>query len=557
VLARLAALTPRQRTLVAVGVLLLVIALPLRGLLRRQGPPMEEGFMLVFAEQFLHGMVPNRDFLHLYGPGGVWVLAGVFKVFGVSLLTERLVGLVQLLGIIFGIFCLVLRPWGRTLALVAGGITALIILPPIGLAALAWNGAVAFALFGIVAGIGALRARTTRGANGLALTSGTLFGLAVLYRPDVIIGVALVVAFLVPRLVRSTRRRLLGAAAAVTSLFVVQIAMAGLHNSVQGMILDPVFNLRGGRHLPLPPSWHAFDGFLIATGDNDAIRWPIPHLWSPAELTIWFFLLLAGVGLMVGVAWWRRRRAPTDLRSLTLLLVAALSVGILPQALQRPDTTHLAWVSCVPFGFFPVVVYELVRARRPNLGWVRAVTLAVAPIAVILYLVIPNFMVRDYADLSAQTFDIHRKSFAIHHDGRLFYYGRQDVTQVLAELLPLADRISKPGDRLIVATGDLRKTPYSDAFLYYMLPKLVPATYYIEMDPGVANAKDSRLANELKHADVVILSRVWDNWVEPNDSRVFGPETPNQVLKRDFCTVKDDKLYVLLHRCSHGDAPVP
>ena len=32
--------------------------LPLRGLLRAQGPPMEEGFMLVFPELVLHGAIP-------------------------------------------------------------------------------------------------------------------------------------------------------------------------------------------------------------------------------------------------------------------------------------------------------------------------------------------------------------------------------------------------------------------------------------------------------------------------------------------------------------------
>src|SRR6185436_8249025 len=115
VAARFAALTERRRTLAAIGILLVVVAIPLRGLLRHPGPPMEEGFMLVFGESFLRGDVPNRDFLHLYGPGGVWVLAGAFEIFGVSLLTERLVGLLQLVGIIGGIFVLAL-PWGRKVA---------------------------------------------------------------------------------------------------------------------------------------------------------------------------------------------------------------------------------------------------------------------------------------------------------------------------------------------------------------------------------------------------------------------------------------------------------
>jgi hypothetical protein len=557
VLRRLHSLTPRQRKLVAVLALLVVVAVPLWGLLRKQGPPMEEGFMLVFAEQFLHGMVPNRDFLHLYGPGGVWVLAGVFKVFGTSLLAERLVGLAQLLGIIFGVFVLVLRPWGRTLAVVGGTITALIILPPIGLTALAWNGAVAFGLLGIAAGIGATSARTSRGANNLALASGALFGLAILYRPDLVLAVVLVAIFLLRRLTRAQRGRLAIAAGAVLSLFLVQIAMAGFHNSVQGMIIDPIFNLRGGRRLPIPLRTSEFDAFLQGAGEHGALKWAIPRIPAPAQLTVWFFLLVFGVALLAVVAWWLHRREPTSLRSVTLVLVAAFSVGILPQALQRPDTTHVAWVSCVPFAFFPVILIEFWRARRPALRWRQLLALGIVPVVAFLYLVIPNYTLRDYADASGQTFGIHRNAYEIKNDGRNFYYGRRAVQVQLTEILHLADKISKPGQRLFVGSGDLRQTPYSDAFIYYMLPQLTPATYYIEMDPGVANASNSRLAKDVASANIVILSRVWDKWVEPNDSRLYGPETPNNVLKREFCTVKNDPLYVLLQRCAHGNAPVP
>ena len=53
----------------------LVCLLPLPGLWSAPGPPMEEGFMLAFPDRVLAGDVPNRDFLHLYGPGSLWILA--------------------------------------------------------------------------------------------------------------------------------------------------------------------------------------------------------------------------------------------------------------------------------------------------------------------------------------------------------------------------------------------------------------------------------------------------------------------------------------------------
>src|SRR5688572_33175583 len=77
-------------------------ALPLPGLWQAAGPPMEEGFMLVFPERLLAGDLPNRDFLHLYGPGSLWVLAAVYWTVGTSLGAQRAVGYLQHLGVVFG-----------------------------------------------------------------------------------------------------------------------------------------------------------------------------------------------------------------------------------------------------------------------------------------------------------------------------------------------------------------------------------------------------------------------------------------------------------------------
>jgi hypothetical protein len=71
------------------------------------------------------------------------------------------------------------------------------------------------------------------------------------------------------------------------------------------------------------------------------------------------------------------------------------------------------------------------------------------------------------------------------------------------------------------------------------------------MDPGVANAKDSGLADELRKSDILILSSSWDYWSEPNDSRKFGPDEPNQVVRNQFCLVGTyGPHYQLYKRCN-------
>jgi len=158
-----------------------------------------------------------------------------------------------------------------------------------------------------------------------------------------------------------------------------------------------------------------------------------------------------------------------------------------------------------------------------------------APLAVML-VVIPHYTVRWYADYVGQTFDYRREGIvSIENRGRSFTYGRVDVGAAADGLLADIERLTEPGQSLVVGTGDLRIMPYSESYLYFLLPQLEPGTRYIEMDPGVANADDSGLADELRAADVVILSTVYDNWDEPNTSMDPGSDEPNQVLDDEYC----------------------
>jgi hypothetical protein len=496
---------------------------------------MEEGFMLTFPQRVLRGELPNADFLHLYGPGSVWVLAGFFKVFGDALATERMVGLLQQMGMVSGVFMLA-RHWGRTLATFAGTIALIVIVPPLGLVALAWVGAVAFGVWALWFGLEARRLLPVDPvkARRRALVAGLLAGAALLYRPDLIVAMAggLVVAVWGMREARLRRPLLIGAAVGVAP-YLIHLATAGVVAAFRGMVLDPVIYLRGGRRLPIPPNPDRLDGFLQRSGDLYPMDWPVPAFTTAAQLTTWFFLLPIAAGLLVFLGARLVRREPASFRARVLLAVGVFCLGILPQGVQRTDSAHFAWASCVSLGFLPVAFYELLGRRR-WLGVRARQLVAGGGMVVLLLLLIPHFFGRSYLDYTYQTFGARRLSFRVHYNGRTFYYGRRDVQRALQELLPDIAEVSKPGDRLLVGPRDMRKTPYSEAFIYYFFPELRPGTYYIEMDPGVANREGSRLADDVASSDVLVLDLIWDVWDEPNDSRKVGSDRPNQVLRRQF-----------------------
>ena len=562
---RIAGWSPRTKRIVIFLIIGAAFALPLRGLLRNQGPPMEEGFMLVFPERVLHGDFPNRDFLHLYGPGSLWALAGWMKLLGVTLESERLFALIQQIGVVIGLYWLA-RPWGRRLALPCALLALLFILPPLGLTALAWVGGVALGLIGLAITLAGRRRLPTTPSSALryAFWGGFVSAMALLFRLDLVIAVGLGGLAATSGLGAAFRKRVLLGFGLGISAYIIQLITAGPYNTFKGMVLDPVIYLRGGRRLPIPPSWNHLDGFLQRSGAISPPKWPLPHLATSQQLFVWFFFMLAAVVFIPVVGRMSVKRTPNRFASRVLLSAGLFGLGMVSQGVQRVDSAHFSWISCVSVALLPVAVYELFTLRRmraattrPRRATGRVMCGLAIPVAIVLLL--PHFTGWSYLDFSAQTFGKHRLAFEIERNGRRFYYGRADVARAARALLKEVPRVAKPGDRLFVGPTDLRKTPYSDAYLYYLLPEYPPGTYYIEMDPGVANRRGSRMPSDLAHSQIAILSGVWNDWSEPNDARKFGSTESTKVLKRDFCLVKkfghrpDDHkpLYELYVKCAN------
>ena len=265
---RVASWSPRTKWIVTFAVLAVAFALPCRGLLRNQGPPMEEGFMLVFPERVLHGDFPNKDFLHLYGPGSLWVLAGWMKVLGVTLTSERLFALLQQIGVVGGVYWLA-RAWGRRLALVLraprrccsssrrsvsprwpGSAASRSVCSGWDSPSPAAAGSRAIPHSRSASRSSAASSAPARSCSGS--TSSWPWCSVRSPRPPAS----------APRSRSGTR----SVSASACSPYIVQLATAGPYNTFKGMVLDPVVYLRGGRRLPIPPSWDHLDGFLQRSG---------------------------------------------------------------------------------------------------------------------------------------------------------------------------------------------------------------------------------------------------------------------------------------------------
>lgn len=165
------------------GMALLLAAAALSGFTILRGyAPHDEGLMLAWASRVADGQWPYRDFWSNYAPGQTVLLAGLWKLFGPSLLTWRVLRVALDAVVALLAWLLVRRAAPGWLALLVWLAVA---------AAMAWPTGPGPNPTALALGVGAILAARGRGgsrATGRPGLAGFLAGLAILFRPE--IGVA-------------------------------------------------------------------------------------------------------------------------------------------------------------------------------------------------------------------------------------------------------------------------------------------------------------------------------------------------------------------------------
>ena len=149
------------------------------------------------------------------------------------------------------------------------------------------------------------------------------------------------------------------------------------------------------------------------------------------------------------------------------------------------------------------------------------------------------------------------RSIAITNEGRTWYVGDDaGFAHSIEALLHAVEADVPPGSRVIVGNTDLRRVPYNDTFLYYLLPRYTPGTASLEFEPGLTNRSGTTLTREMQRADAFIASDRWLSWDEPNDAMKPGDPGPAAALHADFC-LKDDfgNGFKLFLRCAPAQVP--
>ena len=497
--------------------------------------PMDEGMVLVYPEELLKGNLPYRDFESIYGPGNVGLLAAAYTTFGTGIFVERGVGLIYRLLILFAIFGIAQR-WDTITATGCMFMTG-VLLAGTDLWANTWMAGVAFSLC-------LLWTLANSDSGWRCFSGGILAGVSLFFRCD--FGPALIVSS-VPLFLPMKRTAkiefLAGGALAMVPLLWLTIAV-GPAQIFHNLFVVPVLKSSRASYLP------------IFAADR--------------EMLYLLGLQLVGSAVNIAAAIVELRDEATRQRGRLLLGTALLGLALIHYAMSRFDSGHALNAAFLSIGFLPLSIFVLSsRTVKMFPTWLNSAVALVIAVAATHFL-LPTFTRYFYRGLGVgfritparQAFQTGEpepgdSGIFVKHNGRAFPFGftydAHDADDMLTEL----ERVAVPGQRLFVGPGDLRRTNYCDTYIYYMEPQLRPATYFLEMNWGSANAPHSRLARDVESADWLVLNRMYDPWNEPNRSTQFGSAEPNQVVRKKFDFWWECGPYLLYRNKKLSNAIVP
>lgn len=453
----------------------------------------DEGLLITYPEQMLMGRWPNRDFFTSYGPGGLALLAGVFKVAGSSVEVERIVGLGYHLGVATGVM-MMLRGRGAPTAGVAGVISALTMMG-LGPPAFVWLGALAC----LVWSVALLQGDPSKVQVVLA---GSIAALSVTWRPD--IAPALIVA-----------NGVLTVGSPRWWPWLTGAVLGSIPLAVHGAVAGEDF-YRNIVSMRLQPS-----------------SWPSFLSLTPLNMAGVGVIAVCILALCLSVV-----RAPSRFTIATF----GMALLLLPQCLQRVDREHILYVACI---LVPLAAVEMLpppkmwRSVVNRYGKRFSVTALWSAVIILAISLIARSLM-----LSAE----YPTAWLMHESKKLPVASvaeRNDLETLIRE----ANHRLPPGSKVFVGATDMAVPNFSNIALYHLLPEYVPSSYFLEL-PGPGPATTAQLASDIRRADGLFLSAMPESerrllW--PDSTR--GSEAANDVVSSQFCLVKQAGHTFLFFKC--------
>ncbi len=338
----------------------------------------DEGIILQGAQRILDGEVLYRDFFSYFTPGSYYLLAGIFKIFGSSMLVARTA--VALYGSVFPVvsYGLARRVCSRRAALVTAGLVTLTCLPYRFLVLHNWDSTL-WACMAVYCAVRYLESR----AWGWALGTGSFTALTILFEQSKGAGLALglgagfALIVLAGRKVLFDRKEVIALVAGFAWPFVLTLAWFASQHAVGPMLTDLVWPLQHYSLANRVPygyqNWSDSARAAMFGTQSWGVKVLVLLVVTPCFLLP--VLPLVAIGFLgFTAARTLRARHSTSRDEHFILVSAALSGLLLSIILVRADILHFVYLSPL---FFLVLAWvfdgrdirsELFAKIRPALG---------------------------------------------------------------------------------------------------------------------------------------------------------------------------------------------
>ncbi len=502
----------------------------------------DEGLMVYGAVRVMDGQLPYRDFWGMYSPGQFYVLAGLFRLFGPSIMVERWWDVIVRATLACGVFFLAWR-LSSWLAAVLVWLLTLVWLEYFGFFGYPIFTGLLFIFLSCLALTEGLRAAAEGRPDRRALAlAGGLVGVAAWFRHDLAVyavaGAALVLftqglsrpaqqwagsASIARRVVAAVRRLIpyaFGLAISVGPVAVLLLLSVPVNELLHQLLIFPLTVFPRMRQLPYPPL-------------------------EPANLPFYFpFMAYFAVALVIALAVWQLRRAGPDaaraLRDVRWRVWAAGAIMLFGlfgfnQANIRSDLIH------IPQFFLPAVALlaPLMAGFRPLL---KEYNYAFAAPAVTIMLLLAFPALSNYLSASTQpppTHDVARAQGA-----------PVDPNQLRA--IQFIRQATTPADTIYSGVGRHDRIFVNDVMFYFLVERH-SATRYHELHPGQATTlpvQEEIVADlERNQTRYIVLSDMFNEVCEPNDScESTGVTLLDDYIRYHYSTVAQYGAYRVLSR---------
>jgi len=521
--------------------------------------PYDEGLILFGSARVQAGDIPYRDFYANYGPGQFYALATLFKVFGPSVLIERLWDLLIRTCTVLVVYLIVDSTWNRRTALLIS------LLVTIWLSYFEFYGypvfpCLLFALLSLYCLVPIYRGYR---ATAPLLVSGVCVGITILFRPDIGIAAGAGGAFTLglfhiaqepdarqraSALLHSGTIYLTGIALASGPALVLLFAAGAAHNMLVDLVFIQARIYVRMRSLPFP--------------SLGGIAADLTHLKFASLDGLAAYLPVLGVLLGVMAAWASRgdqqqyaatagQQEVSSQRLWTLVQLTIFSLLFFFKGWVRAEPLHMA-LSIVPSLIILGVCRLHLHSREAKvLSSIGVLCLLVTSLPPIQHaLVRPLHLIWRTEDVTSSNGAIGFVSSkpAVPPEGSGCFPPRGlerirclTIPEEQAEAIHYIQQHTTESEGIFVGLNRHDKIFENDV-LFYFASKRSSVTKWHQFDPGVQTTGDvqSEIVAELQTARprYIVLNSRWENKNEPNESaRSSGVKTLDQYIGANYRVV--------------------